>query len=92
MYWSDLNELDPVVERAHMDGSGRVMISDNHIETPTNVAVDPLTGLAYWNEFDEDLSRSQIVKYDGEAGVETPLSIGEGLSVIAYGQFVAWDC
>ena len=56
----------PVVERANMDGTSRTQISRHNIETPTNVAVDPLTGVVYWNEFTSDPSqRSQITKFEG---------------------------
>ena len=65
MYWSDLDQLMPVVERANMDGTNRTQISRHNIETPTNVAVDPLTGVVYWNEFTSDAGRSQITKFEG---------------------------
>jgi hypothetical protein len=66
MYWTDLDEDVPRVERARMDGTERMVLPGvvGDIKNPTNIAVDPLTRLVYWADTHDDIDR--IIKYDGE--------------------------
>lgn len=74
MYWTDINNHSPAVERAHMDGTNRMVLFSRGLETPTNVAVDPLTGKVYWAEFDDENTESDILCH-----VEGSQPIGLGL-------------
>ena len=73
MYWTDLDKDVPRVERARMDGTGRMVLPGvvGDIKQPTNIAVDPLTGLVYWSDAHDD--NEKIVKYDGQR--DSPLGI-----------------
>lgn len=65
MYWTDLDSHTPRVERAHMDGSDRMVlpgVNGAEIKQPSNVAVDPLTGQVYWS----DVNTEKIIRYAGE--------------------------
>ena len=70
MYWTDLDQDLPRVERARMDGTERMVLPGvtGAIKQPSNIAVDPLTRLVYWSDTFPD--NEKIVKYDGERDSE----------------------
>ena len=69
MYWTDLDQDVPRVERARMDGTERMVLPgvNGEIKQPSNIAVDPLTRQVYWADTFPD--NEKIVRYDGEHDV-----------------------
>ena len=65
MYWTDLDQDEPRVERSRMDGSERMVLPGvmGAIKQPSNIAVDPLTRLVYWSDTFPEYEK--IVRYDG---------------------------
>lgn len=49
MYWSQWGEL-PRIERAHMDGTSRMIIVNNNVTWPNGLAVDHSAGKLYWTD------------------------------------------
>ena len=70
MYWTDLDQDVPRVERARMDGTERMVLPgvNGTIKLPSSIAVDPLTSLVYWSDTFPD--NEKIVRYDGERDTE----------------------
>ena len=57
IYWTDLEQSRPRVERCHLDGSGREEILPHlsaYIRQPGTITVDPITGWVYWAEVERD--------------------------------------
>lgn len=49
MYWSQWGEM-PRIERAHMDGTSRMVIVNNNLSSPNGLAVDHSVGKIYWTD------------------------------------------
>lgn len=49
MYWSQCGEM-PRIERAHMDGTSRMIIVNTNLTLPNGLAVDQAAGKIYWTD------------------------------------------
>ena len=63
MFWSDWGAL-PRIERANLDGSGRVAIVTKHLGRPHGLALDYDLDLLYW--CDAVLDVIEYVDLDGK--------------------------
>ncbi len=78
MYWTDVINSEPEVERARLNGEESERISDsfgNHI-LPTNVAVDLETGVVYWIRTNTEHSIASIIRWRMETRREEVLDLG----------------
>jgi len=75
VYWTDLDNGRPRVERCFLDGSQQTEISDMVnpmlIRNPAIVTVDPETSNVFWAETDED----RILVYHYETGEVSDFAI-----------------
>ena len=74
-----------------MDGTGRVNLPNvaYTIKTPTNIAVDPLTGWVYWSEADSEVER--VSRYNGFRDFSLSLSDTEDVFGLAiHGDYIYW--
>lgn len=49
MFWSQSGEM-PRIERAHMDGSNRMIIASTNVTVPNGLALDLAAGKIYWTD------------------------------------------
>lgn len=50
MFWSDWNEKTPKIERANLDGSGRILLVSETVSWPNGMAIDVITNKLYWGD------------------------------------------
>lgn len=50
MFWSDWNEKKPKIERANLDGSGRVLLVYEKLTWPNGIALDTVKNKLYWGD------------------------------------------
>jgi low density lipoprotein receptor-related protein 5/6 len=62
MYWTDWGKK-PKIERAHLDGSGRVALINSSLGWPNGIAVDHKEQKIYWG--DANLDKIEVANYDG---------------------------
>ena len=62
MYWTDWGSK-PKIERAHLDGSGRVSIVNSWLGWPNGIAVDHEEQLVYWG--DAKVDKIEVANVDG---------------------------
>jgi len=48
LFWSELNEHRPLIGRANLDGSERIIIADTGLSLPNGLALDYDGNKVYW--------------------------------------------
>lgn len=62
MFWVDAG-VQKRIERAHMDGSNRLVVVSTNVSMPTGLAIDHLTSKIYW--VDSATKTINLAKFDG---------------------------
>ncbi len=83
MYWTDLEESKPRVERCHLDGTGCIhILSNRSIQKPATITVDPLSAWVYF--VDAEGEHDEVFRYNGLTGqhntftlIGKPLPVGD---------------
>lgn len=70
MYWSDWGD-QPKIERAGMDGSGRVTLISNNLTWPNGLAIDLERGRLYWTD-----GGTKAIEYSNLDGKHRTVLIG----------------
>lgn len=50
MFWSDWNDKKPKIERANLDGSGRILLVSEKLTWPNGIALDTVNNKLYWGD------------------------------------------
>ena len=48
VFWSDLSEDQPLIGRANLDGSERIVVADTGLSLPNGLALDYHGNKVYW--------------------------------------------
>ncbi len=82
VYWTDLDNSRPRVERCFMDGTecGPLDIDPSKIREPATITVDPLTGWVYFAETDRD----KVFVYYGPTGGHDEFTLSKPHSLHTY--------
>ncbi|XP_013174926.1 PREDICTED: low-density lipoprotein receptor-related protein 6 [Papilio xuthus] len=63
MFWSDWNEKKPKIERANLDGTGRVLLVSEKLTWPNGIAIDTVNNRLYWG--DARIHKIEVSNMDG---------------------------
>lgn len=74
MYFTNLMERSPKIERAALDGTEREVLFFSGLGKPVALAIDNEVGKLFW--VDSDLRRIESSDLSGESGLPGPLRFG----------------
>ncbi|XP_068628110.1 low-density lipoprotein receptor-related protein 6 [Battus philenor] len=63
MFWSDWNEKKPKIERANLDGTGRILLVSEKLTWPNGIALDTVKNRLYWG--DARTHKIEVCNMDG---------------------------
>ena len=89
MFWSDWGEK-PKIERAGMDGSGRIVLVHTHIHWPNGLTVNLDTSELYW--VDAKLKIIDCINFDGRnrRTIVKAAHLKHPFSLTLYGGYLYW--
>ena len=63
LFWTELSESHPVIGRANLDGSERIIIVDTGLRLPNGLAVDYELNRLYWCD-----AKTHLIEYSNFDG------------------------
>ena len=88
LYWTDWNRVDPKIEQANMDGSGRQVLLSGNLGLPNMLTIDYRSNDLCWT--DAGLKRIECIKLNGlnRRIIFTPANYPFDLAIA--GQYIYW--
>lgn len=71
MFWTQWGEI-PRIERAHMDGTNRMVILSTNLTWPSGLAIDHSAGKVYWTD-----AGSQTIEFANIDGLNRKILLGK---------------
>lgn len=73
IYWSDWDQLNPRIERCHLDGSNRRAIVTSDLSFPIGLVIDFSNRRLYWIDAKLNEERIETSDYHGHNRVTLPI-------------------
>ena len=64
IFWTNMDEESPSIERSFIDGSKRQTVVKSHLKQPNDIAVDIYGNRIYWADY--DLKHIESAHLDGK--------------------------